>query len=236
MTSDAALFSWRIVATAPASVASSVTPALAAVVMIPLPSGLVSTRSSPAAVAALVTIRPGWTTPVTARPYFGSRSFHRMAAGDDNARISRRVHAAKQDASENLLRQVLREADDVQREERDAAHGVDVAERVHHGDGAEIVGVVDDRREEVDRLNHGQVVRQAIDGSVVARVEPDEQIIVLHVGEVAQDLAEVLGAELPRSTRAGRQTGKTELFCCHAGIIDSIADGRRGRSALPLIG
>ena len=137
-------------------------------------------------------------------------------------------HAAKQDASENLLGQVLREADDVQREEGDPAHCVDVAERVHHGDRAEIVGVVDDRREEVDRLNHGQVVRQAVDGSVVARVEPDEQVIVLHMGEVAQDLAEVLRAELPRSTRAGRQTGKTEFLCCHAGIIDAIKDSCRG--------
>ena len=130
-----------------------------------------------------------------------------MATGDDDARLFRDVHPAEQHAPEHLLRQVLGEADDVERKEWGAPHGVDVAEGVHRCNGAEVVRVVDDRREEVDRLHDGDVVRQSVDGRVVARVESHEQVIVLHVREVAQDLAEVLGAELPRSPCASGQTG-----------------------------
>ena len=64
-----------------------------------------------------------------------------------------------------------------------------------------------------------------VDGGVVARVEPHEQVVVPHVGEVAQDLAEVLGAELAGSARAGGQTGESDFFLLHGGII---AANRRG--------
>ena len=90
-------------------------------------------------------------------------------------------------------------------------------------------GIVDDRREEVDGLHDGQVVCQAIHGRVVARVEPHEQVVVLHVGEMAQDLAEVLGAELTGSTRAGSQTGQADFFLLHGVIIDA------GNAEAPLL-
>jgi hypothetical protein len=38
-----------------------------------------------------------------------------------------------------------------------APHGVDIAQRVGCGDCAECEGIVDDRREEVDRLDQGQI-------------------------------------------------------------------------------
>ena len=45
-----------------------------AVVVIPIPSGLVSTRASPSRSPLLVSTRSGWTSPTTASPYLGSGS------------------------------------------------------------------------------------------------------------------------------------------------------------------
>ncbi len=53
-----------------------------------------------------------------------------------------------------------RKRDDVERRQRHAAHGVDVRERVGRGDATEIVRVVHDGREEVDRLDEREVVGQ----------------------------------------------------------------------------
>ena len=48
--------------------------ALAAVVRIPVPRGLVSTSRSPSLAPRLVSTAPGWTRPLTHRPYLGSAS------------------------------------------------------------------------------------------------------------------------------------------------------------------
>ena len=70
----ASAFNQTMTSTAAASSASSASPRLRAVTIAPPPSGLVSTSASPARPPALVTIRKGWTAPVTASPYFGSGS------------------------------------------------------------------------------------------------------------------------------------------------------------------
>src|SRR3712207_8208324 len=55
-------------------------------------------------------------------------------------------------SAEDVRAELLeRERDEVQRADRLAAHGPDVRQRVGRGDPPEVVGVVDDRREEVDR-------------------------------------------------------------------------------------
>ena len=64
-------------------------------------------------------------------------------------------------------RALLGEADQVQRGQRGAAHGVDVAEGVGRGDPAEVEGVVHDRGEEVGRQDQREIVAQAIDRRVV---------------------------------------------------------------------
>ena len=73
--SDPARFDCRIKPTAPATISASVTSALAAVEMMPVPMGLVSTSLSPGLAFAFVTILSGAMRPVTAMPYFGSASF-----------------------------------------------------------------------------------------------------------------------------------------------------------------
>ncbi len=57
-----------------------------------------------------------------------------------------------------------------------AAHGEHVVQCVRGGDRAEVVRVVDDRREEVDGEDEGPLVVEPVHGGVVGRVEPDEQV------------------------------------------------------------
>ena len=56
--------------------------------------------------------------------------------------------------------------------------GAEVAERVGGGDRSEVIRVVDDRREEVDGRDERAVLRDAVDGGVVVRIEPDDQVAV----------------------------------------------------------
>ena len=72
--SEAARFSVAMVSTAVCRASGGAAPALQAVVMMPVPMGLVSTSASPGWAPALVTCRPGSTSPTTDRPYFGSLS------------------------------------------------------------------------------------------------------------------------------------------------------------------
>ena len=150
-------------ATAAASRSSAATPRLRAVVTAPTPSGLVRTSASPGRRAGVGDqLAPGATVPVTARPYLGSGSsiewpptIWRAGRVDD-------VGAAAEDLAQHVAAEALeRERDDVQRRQRRAAHRVDVRQRVGRGDAAEVVGVVDDRGEEVDRLDQREVVARA---------------------------------------------------------------------------
>jgi hypothetical protein len=58
-------------------------------------------------------------------------------------------------------------------------HGVNVADRVHGRDSAEIEWVVDDRHEEVRSADHGLIVVDSIHRSIVACIEADQQAGVL---------------------------------------------------------
>jgi len=73
-TSPASRFSRDISSTTLTSSSGDAIPRLMAVVAMPEPSGLVRRSTSPGLPPALVRIRRGCTTPVTAIPYFGSGS------------------------------------------------------------------------------------------------------------------------------------------------------------------
>ena len=77
---------------------------------------------------------------------------------------------------------VVGEAGQVERGDRHAAHGVDVAERVGRRDLAVDEGVVHDRREKVDRLHDGEVRRQPVNARVIVRLGADEQVRVAGLG------------------------------------------------------
>src|ERR1022692_2283451 len=81
--------------------------------------------------------------------------------------------ATGEDALKNSQICLLGEADQRERGQRAAAHGVDVAQSIRGGNLAENVRVVDDWSEEVDRLDQRLIGRDLINSGVVGMVEAD---------------------------------------------------------------
>jgi hypothetical protein len=101
----------------------------------------------------------------------------RMTARHGNAGLRADVLATAQHGRNHVVRQhVDRHADDGEREDRLAAHGVDVRERIGRRDTPEVVRVVDDGHEEVGGRDDGLLVVETVDGGVVGRFRADEQI------------------------------------------------------------
>ena len=85
--------------------------------------------------------------------------------------------AALQHLRDHFMRQhVDRHADEREREDRLAAHRVDVGQRVGRGDAAEVERIVDDRHEEVGRRDDRLLVVELVDGGIVGGVVADQQV------------------------------------------------------------
>ena len=149
----------------------------------------------------------------------------RVSAGDDCAGFSDFVGAASEDVGDDLGRQVLWEGGNVEREENASAHGVDVGHGVGGGDRAELVGVVDERGEEIERLYERAVVVDGVDRGVIGACESDEQLGVLgrrELGtEMAQHVSQALWAELGSSTAAAREVGEADGSVVAIGHVGS---------------
>ena len=128
----------------------------------------------------------------------------RVAADEYRAGLADHVQAAAEDRRQDLRAELLeREGDDVQRRDGCAAHGVDVRERVGRRDPAEVVGIVDQRREEVDRLHERDVGGQPHHRGIVPRRRSDEQPRVVLRREAPHDREQVGGRELAAAARPG---------------------------------
>ncbi len=133
----------------------------------------------------------------------------RVPADDRGAGLGHRVGAAAQDLAQDVRPERLeRIGDEVQRRHRRAAHGVDVRERVGGGDPPERVRVVDDRREEVHRLDDRQLVGQLHDAGVVGGVGGHEHARVGGARERGHDRAQVGGRQLAAAARTVAQRGE----------------------------
>src|SRR5438093_10495713 len=95
---------------------------------------------------------------------------HGMTAGDDTARLGDLLDRALEDALELRKWRVLGPGRDVESEQHLPAHRVDVRHRVGCADRARCIGVIDYRREEVERFNDRDVARDQVDGRAVGRV------------------------------------------------------------------
>ena len=104
---------------------------------------------------------------------------------------------------------VFRHRGDRQRGERAAAHRVDVADRVGRGNLAVDVRVVDDRREEVDRLHERRPPLPPEHTRIVRGPEVDEDAVVGVRRDVTQHLSELACGEFARSTGAGDDLRKS---------------------------
>ena len=138
-----------------------------------------------------------------------------VAARDDDARLIGLVVAAAQQLVHGFLRHGFRDAQQVQRQLRLAAHGVDVRKCVRRGDLPEEIRVVRDRREEVHGLHERQPVRDLIDGGVVALVKADKQPGIAVDLQAAQKLRQYARTDLCAAARARGELRKLNSLFCH---------------------
>ena len=131
------------------------------------------------------------------------RAVDGVPAGDDCACFIRLVVAAAQNLAHSFIVHRVRQAHDVERQLRRAAHGVDVAERVRRGNLPVQERVVHNRREKVRRLDDCRVVTDDIDACVVALVVADDQPRVCVRAEALQHFDERSRADLCPAARAG---------------------------------
>ena len=134
----------------------------------------------------------------------------RVAAGHLGARLLHLVEAAAQDLGEHVVAELRRPGHEVHRRQRPGAHGVHVRQRVGRGDRAEQVRVVDDGREEVDRLHQAEVVGHLRDGGVVPRLEETREL-AFGGGELIEDGLQVARTHLGRSTALRRVLRQSDL-------------------------
>ena len=109
-----------------------------------------------------------------------------MAAGEDRARSANLTVGTVEDRPDDLCGQLLGEGRDREGEQRHTAHREHVVQRIRGGDRSEVVRVVDDRREEVDREDERTLVVELVHRRVIRGVEPDEQVLRLGGDEPAQ--------------------------------------------------
>src|SRR5205807_4136314 len=95
--------------------------------------------------------------------------------------------------------------------QRLGSHRVDVRQRVRRRDAAEVVRVIDDRGEEVDRLHDRQVVAQPVDGGIVGGRGVYEQLRIAGGGQARNEGVDGRGGQLAAATGAVRQRGQLHL-------------------------
>ena len=93
----------------------------------------------------------------------------RVPADHGDPRLGGHGRTALEHAGEHLERQLVDgPRGEVEGQHGAGAHRVDVAERIRRRDPSPVVRVVDDGREEIDRLHQGLPVGQQVHGRVVA--------------------------------------------------------------------
>ena len=96
-----------------------------------------------------------------------------VAARDDASGLDGFGMPTLQNGANVVFRKAVRHAQKVHRHSWLAAHGVHVAQRVRRGDLAEEIRIIHNGGEEVDRLNDGDLVGDAVHGGVVTAVVAD---------------------------------------------------------------
>ena len=131
----------------------------------PVPRRFVRISTSPGRAPPLRSSRSGCAGTDHRQPVFRLRVADRVAAGQRSARLADLRRGALEDGRERVPRQVLGERRDRQREQDAATHREHVAQRVRGRDLAERPRVIDERREEVERADDREVVRDPVRGA-----------------------------------------------------------------------
>ncbi len=133
----------------------------------------------------------------------------RVPARGDTTGVDDGLGGGGEDRFDHRRREALGKGGDVHRQADLAAHREDIGARVGGGDGAEVAGIVDERRKEVSRAHECDVGRQAQDRGVIERGEADQQRLLRTVGrEVGDEIAEEARSPLRRTPAARGPLGE----------------------------
>ena len=146
------------------------------------------------------------------RPSF---QIHRMPTNYQTLGFGALFISSLQHLAQDLLVQGYREADDVQRKQGFPPHGVNIAEGVGGGDGAEVEGIIGNGREEVHGRDESGLGVQPKNGSVVPRLSPHQQVGMSNYRHMFQDLAQVLETKLGGSTSAMGHFSQPQFTALH---------------------
>ena len=91
------------------------------------------------------------------------------------------------------------------------AHRVHIREAVRRSNAAKIKRVIHNRHEEIHRLDHRKVVRQAHNGPVVARLKAHQNVRIRVARKHADDAFQVLRTQLAPSTTAVAELRQTNV-------------------------
>jgi hypothetical protein len=158
-----------------------------------------------------------------------------MPAGQDRAGLSHLLVGGVENRRHSLLRQLLGELGDRQGQQRASAHREHVVEGVRRCDRPEVTRVIDKRWEKVEREDERRAVVEPVDGSVVGRGEPDEQILRLCGDEPGEQLLEAGGGVLGRAAARGHELGELHGHAWMVGTVPKreLSLQRRGASRSP---
>ena len=100
-----------------------------------------------------------------------------VTANNLNTRLFAYASSAFEDACTHLRAELgQRQAEDRERARGLPAHRVDIREAIRRRDASEIKGVIHNRHEEIDRLNDGNLAREAYYGPVVTVSRPTKML------------------------------------------------------------
>jgi len=132
-----------------------------------------------------------------------------VPAGEDAASFGDLVGATAEDVVDSgQLELVKGDPHDIHGGDGSPPHGIHVGKGVGGGDLPVSVGVVDDRGEEIHRLDQGAGGIEAEHGRIIGGGSSDEKVVMPDLGESAQDLREIGLAEFGGSAGAGGQVRK----------------------------
>ncbi len=126
----------------------------------------------------------------------------RVPAGDGTTRFGNDLRRRGEYRHDRVAREMLRKRGDVDGNRHSAAHREHVATGVGSRDRTEVRWVIDKRREEIGRTDHGQVVADPVDRGIVERRQPDEQRRIVDGRKIVHQAREQRSTPLRRATAA----------------------------------
>ena len=210
-TSAAARLSVRIWSIPVWRSSAPVRPCRAPLTSSPVPSRLVRMQRVAGPRAALAQQAIGMGRTDDRQAVLRLRIADRVTPGERPAGLADLRRGPVEHLGQDVPRQLLGECRDRQGEQHAAAHREHVTHRVRRRDLAERPGVVDQRREEVERADDRQVVADPVHGGVVGWVQAGDQRIGLggprrdRRAHLTRRSAPSLAAHPPQSVRVVRR-------------------------------